>query len=100
MKTVAIPVDFPRDQFERVAEVLVDMGFGDIQWREAAAPPKPGARRNIEQLRKYGVEFTDIRRFEVAVPEDMPLEWVRALVHHALHDAGLDVEPGEPIALE
>lgn len=101
MKTVAVPVpiDF-RDQVDRVAETLRDMGFDEVTWREAAAPLKPGAKRNVEQLQKYGVEFTDIRRFELVAPEDMPLVWVRKMVRHALRDEGIDVEPGEPMALE
>ncbi|HEV2415275.1 MAG TPA: hypothetical protein VGX27_10740, partial [Candidatus Dormibacteraeota bacterium] len=64
-------------------------------------PPKPDAKRNIKQLRKYGdVDFTDVRRLEFRVPDEIPLDWVKKMVRHALRDAGLDVEPGDPLALE
>jgi hypothetical protein len=51
-------------------------------------------------LQKYGAEFSDVRRFELIVPEEMSLTWVTKLVRHALRDAGIDLEPGKPIALE
>jgi hypothetical protein len=102
MKTVAVTVtgDLNGDQVNEVAETRRDVSFDHVTWREKAAPLKPATPRNIEQLREYGVEFTDIRRFELVVPEDMPLTSVKKLLGHALRDSGMDVDSGEPMTLE
>ena len=98
---MAVPVDLHQRVVDGPMEVLRDMGIESITFREAAHPPKPGAKPNIDQLREYSaINFADVRRFEFRVPDDMPLEWVRQMVRHALRDARVDVEPGDPLALE
>jgi len=91
VKQVQVPINGGPDQnhLDGVMRVLMGMGPREIAATSLDEASRPGYKREGTAL-------------IVTVPDDMPMDWVRRMVDHALSDLKVlgQLTAGDPIALE